>query len=103
MKTGRNLPRGRANQENQQELQRMERRDLGKNASASGNPWDTLMHKTDAPHPRGRKPYISLDWGHLAALLVIAAAVVLFAVLSSAKAEGSFITAITHFSIAPWL
>lgn len=88
MKVGRNLPRGRANQENQEELERMERRNLGTNTPAgSGNPWDILSQKANQPTTRGIKNYIHIDWLYLVVLLVIAAAVVLFALLNPAAAE----------------
>ena len=88
MKTGRNLPRGRANQENQEDLQRMERRTLDTGMpSDTGNPWDALSQKVNRPTTRGIKQYIHIDWAYLVVLLCIAAAVILFVVLNSANAE----------------
>ena len=62
MKIGRNLPRGRANEENQQELERMRRRDLnGSTPESTGNPWDALTPKHDQVSTSGRGSRMHLD------------------------------------------
>ncbi len=101
MKIGRNLPRGRANEENQQELERMRRRDLnGSTPESTGNPWDALTPKHDQVSTSGRGSRMHLDWGHVIVLLVIAAALFLAACfVSSAHAEEAlFSEGATHVS-----
>ena len=101
MKIGRNLPRGRANEENQQELERMRRRDLsGSTPESTGNPWDALTPKHDQVNISGRGSRMHLDLGHAIVLLVIAAAVFLIAIsVSSANAEeATFSPGETHTS-----